>query len=164
MDKKCTSKRGRPAKPITNPNSIIKAIIQFLQMFVGEALAKRIVSLVLICADIPNASITEATGSSDRALWMLKKSIHSGDINAFFVVGHGGGRTGKAKGFESVIAEELEKNNYHTRQQIADMILEKYGIKMSVSAVGKLLKKRRQAVEERFDSRKSRYSGSAGVL
>jgi transposase len=110
-------------------------------MFVGETLAKRIVSLILITADIPNARITETTGLSDRSLWMLKKLIHSGDTDALFVVGHGGGRIGKAKGFEAAIAEELEKNNYHTRQQIADMIFEKFGIRMSVSAVGKLLKK-----------------------
>jgi hypothetical protein len=133
--------RGRPAKPISNPSLIIKAVIQFLQMFVGEPLAKRIVSLVLIIADIPNARITEVTGLSDRSLWMLKKSIHSGDIEALFVVGHGGGRTGKAKGLEAAITDELEKNNYHTRQQVADMIFEKFGVRMSISAVGKLLKK-----------------------
>ena len=111
MNGKCTATRGRPAKPITNKGLIIKAVIRFLQMFVGEPLAKRIVSLVLITADIPNARITEATELSDRSLWMLKKSIHSGDTDALFVVGHGGGRTGKAKGFEAAIAEELEKKN-----------------------------------------------------
>jgi transposase len=110
-------------------------------MFMGEMLAKRIVSLVLITADIPNARITETTGLSDRSLWMLKKSIHNGDTDALFVAGHGGGRAKKTKGFEAAIAEELGKNNYHTRQQVADMILEKFGIRMSVSAVGKLLKK-----------------------
>jgi len=110
-------------------------------MLVGKTLAKRIVSMVLIAVDVPNARITEVTGQSDRSLWMLKNSIHSGNIDALFVVGHGGGRTGKAKGFETAITEELEKNNYHTRQQIADMIYEKFGIRMSVSAVGKLLKK-----------------------
>jgi transposase len=133
-------------------------------MFVGETLAKRIVSLVLITADIPNARITETTGLSDRSLWMLKKLIHNGDTDALFIVGHGGGRIGKAKGFEAAIAEELEKNNYHTRQQIADMILEKFGIRMSVSAVGKLLKKRHQAIEEWLNTRKSKCLGSAGVL
>ena len=141
MGEKCTAKRGRPAKPISNPNLIIKAIIQFLQLFMGKTLAKRIVCIVLIAAGIPNARITEATGQSDRSLWMFKKFIHSGNIEALFVVGHGGGRVGKAKGFEAAIVEELEKNNYHTRQQVADMILEKFGIRMSVSAVGKLLKK-----------------------
>jgi transposase len=141
MNEKCTATRGRPAKPITNPNLIIKAVIRFLQMVVGEPLAKRIVSVVLITAGIPNVRVTEATGLSDRSLWMLKKSIHHGDIDALLVIGHGGGRTGKAKGFEAAIVEEVEKSNYHTRQQVADMILEKFGIRMSVSAVGKLLKK-----------------------
>ena len=141
MYEKHTTKRGRPAKPISDPNLIIKAIIQFLKMLMGETLAKRIVSMVLIAAGITNVRITEATGLSDRSLWMIKKSIHSGNIDALFVVKHGGGRAGKAKGFETAIVEELGKNNYHTRQQIADMILEKFGIRMSVSAVGKLLKK-----------------------
>jgi transposase len=141
MNEKCAATRGRPAKPIANPNLIIKAVIQFLQILVGKALARRIVSLVLIAAGIPNARITEATGLGDQSLWTLKKLVRRGDIDTLFVVGHGGGRAGKAKGFETAIAEELEKNNYHTRQQVADMILEKFGISMSVSAVGKLLKK-----------------------
>jgi hypothetical protein len=72
---------------------------------------------------------------------MLKKAINDGNLDDLFVVGHGSGRAGKAKGFESAIAEELGINNYHSRQQVADMILEKFGISMSVSAVGKLLKK-----------------------
>jgi transposase len=141
MSEKSTATLGRPAKPILNPSITIKAIIQFLQILIGERLARRLVSMVLIAAGMPNAHIANATGLSVRSLWELKKSIQSGNIDALFVVGHGGGRTGKAMGFESVIAEELEKNNYHTRQQVADMIYEKFGIRMSVSAVGKLLKK-----------------------
>ena len=141
MKYECTSKRGRPAKPISNPDAITKSIIRFLRMFMTDTLAKRIVSLVLIAVGIPNTRIIEATGMSDRSIWMLKKAINDGNIDDLFVVGHGSGRTGKAKGFESAIAEELERHNYHTRQQVADMLLEKFGIKMSVSAVGKLLKK-----------------------
>jgi len=141
MDGRCTAIRGRPAKPILNTNFITKSIIRFLQMFMTETLAKRVVGIALIAVGIPNARITEATGLSDRSIWAFKKAIKSGDIDNLFIAGHGSGRTGKAKGFENAIAEELGKNNYHTRQQIADMILEKFGIKMSVSAVGKLLKK-----------------------
>jgi transposase len=97
--------------------------------------------VVLIAVGVANDRIAEATGLSDRRIWMLKKEIHSGNLDNLFVVEHGGGRVGKATGFESAIVEELEKNNYHTRQQVADMIFEKFGIRMSVSAVGKLLKK-----------------------
>jgi len=142
MNEKRVTTRGRPAKPLPNPDLIIKAVVLFLQMFVPETLAKRIVSVVLIAIGISNARITEATGLSERSLWRLRKTLNSGNIDDIFVVGRGSGRPGNAKGFEKEIIEELEKNNYHTRQQIADMILEKFGITMSVSAVGKLLKKR----------------------
>jgi len=141
MNERNNAKRGRPAKPMLNAGFIMKAVIQFLQMFMTETLAKRIVSVVLIAVDIPNPHITELTGISDRSIWTIKKAIHSGDIDNLFVIRSGGGRPGKAKGIESAIAEELEKNNYHTRQQVADMIQERFGISMSVSAVGKLLKK-----------------------
>jgi len=133
--------RGRPAKPVSNADVIIKAVIQFLQLFMPETLAKRIVGMILIAVNIPNSRIIEVTGLSRRSICTIKETIQRGDIDSLFTKEHGGGRTGKAKGFESAIAEELEKNNYHTRQQIADMIYEKFGIRMSVSAVGKLLKK-----------------------
>ena len=132
---------GRPAKPLPDSNIITKAIIQFLQIFVPATLAKRIVSLVLIAVGIPNARITDLTGMSDRCIWSLKKALRSGKTENLFVLERRSGRPGKAKDIESAIAEEIEKNNYHTRQQVADMILDKFGISMSVSAVGKLLKK-----------------------
>ena len=141
MDKKHTKMRGRPAKPIANPNLITIAIIQFLQVFMSETLAKRIVSMVLIVVSVPNPRITELTGMSDRCIWNLKKDISNNEIDSLFSTDRGGGRPGKAKGIENDITEELEKNNYHNRQQVADMIFEKFGVSMSVSAVGKLLKK-----------------------
>ena len=141
MNERCATKRGRPAKPLSNPSFITEAVIQFLKIFMPETLAKRIVSIVLIAVGIPNPNITERTGLSDRTIWTLKKAIKNGNIGDLFVVRHRSGRPGKAKGFEHEITLELEKSNYHTRQQVADMIFEKFGIKMSVSAVGKLLKK-----------------------
>jgi len=141
MNKKYIAPREIDVRFVPNSSYVTKAIIQFLQMFMTETLAKRIVSMLLITVGIPHTRITEATGLSDRSIWTLKKAIKNGNVDNLFIVGHGSGRTRKIKGFESAIAEELEKNNYHTRQQIADMILEKFGISMSVSAVGKLLKK-----------------------
>jgi len=141
MNETHTKTRGRPAKPVENPDIVLNAVIQFLQLFLGEMLAKRIVSIVLIAIGIQSTHIAELTGLSKRSICTLKEDIQKGDIDRIFVKGHGGGRTGKAKGFEDEIAEELEKNNYQTRQQVADMINERFGITMSVSAVGKLLKK-----------------------
>jgi len=142
MNEAIKPKRGRPAMFAPDPTIIAKGIIRFLQTFMTETLAKRIVSMVLIAIGVPNTRITEMTGLSDRSIWTLKKALSGGEnIDDLFMAGHRSGRPAKAKGFESAIVEELEKNNYHTRQQIADMIYEKFGISMSVSAVGKLLKK-----------------------
>jgi transposase len=141
MNDKHAATRGRPAKPIPDPGLIMAAVIQFLQMFMTKTMAKRIVGLVLIAAGVPNARIIEWVGASERSVWNLKKAIITGDIDRLFIEGHRSGRPGKAKGIESAIVEELEKNDYHTRQQVADMIFEKFGISMSVSAIGKLLKK-----------------------
>jgi len=80
------------------------------------------------------------TGLCDRSVRALKKSLESGEIDSLFHVG-GGGRKSKLKDIESSIIEEIEKNDYHSRQQIADMIEEKYGMKISLPVIGKLLKK-----------------------
>jgi transposase len=141
MNEVNTTRRGRPGKPITNPDLITKAVLQFLQIFMTETLAKRVLGLILIAVGVPNDRISELIGISDRSIWYLKKAVSAGEIDNLFTTGRGGGRPGKAKGIESAIAEELERNNYHNRQQVADMILDKFGISMSVSAVGKLLKK-----------------------
>ena len=53
----------------------------------------------------------------------------------------GSGSQSKIAGLEAEIVAEIEKNNYHTRQQIADMIEEKFHIHISVATVGRLLKK-----------------------
>lgn len=141
MNEEHTKKRGRPARHIPDPRLITKAIIAFLQIFMTETLAKRVLSMLFIAVGVPNNRITELTGMSDRSIWSLRKAIRDDNLDSLFVTGRGGGRPGKAKGIETAIVEELEKNNYHTRQQVADMILEKFGVSMSVSAVGRLLKK-----------------------
>jgi len=141
MNNTSETRRGRPAKPLPDSNCIMSAVIHFLQLFIIGTLAKRVVCLILIAVDLPHDRIIELTGISDRSIWAIKKALHNGNMDNLFIAKHGGGRTGKAEGLESAIAEEIERNNYHTRQQVADMILEKYGINMSVSAVGKLLKK-----------------------
>jgi transposase len=141
MNGRFATTRGRPAKPLPEPSLIIKAVILFLQMFMPATLAKRIVGVVLIAIGTANDRITELTGMSDRSIWRAKKALNSGNIDDVFELGRGSGRLGNAKGFESKIIEELERNNYQTRQQVADMIYEKFGITMSVSAVGKFLKK-----------------------
>ena len=119
---------------------ILNRIMGFLQLFMCETLVKRIMSLILIAVGVPNSRITKLTGLCDRSVRTLKKEIETGNMDNLFAV-DGGGRKSKLQDYESAIVEEIEKNNYHSRQQIADMILEKYGIKVSLPAIGRLLKK-----------------------
>ena len=141
MNETHSTKRGRPARELPEPSLIAKAALRFLQKFMTETMAKRIVAIILIAVGMPNDKISELSGMCDRSIWNLKKSINDGETDELFSVGHRSGRPGNARGFEDEIVEELDKNNYQTRQQVADMIYEKFGITMSVSAVGKLLKK-----------------------
>jgi transposase len=53
----------------------------------------------------------------------------------------GGGRKRKLLDLEESIVKEINNNNYHSHQQIADMIHEKYGIRVSLPVIGRLLKK-----------------------
>lgn len=119
---------------------IMKAVINFLKLFMPETLAKRILSIVLICAGLENSRVTELTGYCDRSVRGLRKEMAGGDISGLLTVG-GGGRKGKTAGIEGEILAELEKGNYHTRQQVADMIHEKFHVSISPSAVGRFLKK-----------------------
>jgi transposase len=54
---------------------------------------------------------------------------------------NGGGRKGKLVDIEQAIIDEIAAGNYYSRQQIVDMIEEKFGIRASQSAVDRLLKK-----------------------
>jgi len=120
--------------------NIMKSVINFLKLFMPETLVKRVLSMILISAGLENSRITELTGYCDRSVRGLRKEMAGGDISDLLTVG-GGGRKRKTAGIEDEILAELEKNNYHTRQQIADMIHEKFDISISPSAVGRFLKK-----------------------
>ena len=121
--------------------NIIKAAIKFLQIFMCETLAKGIVSLILLVTGMPNKEIAELTGICERSVRNLKNRVEAGEMEILFYVG-GGGRKSKLKDIEEAIAEEIEQNEYQSRQQIVDMIEEKYGIKVSLRSIGRLLKKK----------------------
>jgi len=123
-------------------DEIIKKIMRFLELFMCKTLVKRMVSMVMLAVGVPDEKITEYTGLCNKSVRTLKKAMKSGETESLFKVS-GGGRKRKLKDVEEAVLEEIERNNYHTRQQIADMIAEKYGIKISVYSVSYLLKKTR---------------------
>lgn len=123
-----------------NPDAI-KKILNFLQFFLPVTLAKRLVAMILLAAGVSTKRVTELSGLCDRSTRGLLKSMREEDIENLLVIKKGSGQKSKISGVETEILKELEQNNYHTRQQIADMIKEKFQIQISVSAVGKFLKK-----------------------
>jgi len=119
---------------------IIRRIMGFLELFMCKTLVKRIVSMILLSVGVSNEKITEMTGLCDKSVRVLKKAMKNGETANLFKVG-GGGRKSKTKDIERAVMEEIGKNNYHSRQQIVDMIAEKYSIKISINGVKRLLKK-----------------------
>lgn len=120
---------------------VVTKVIEFLQLFMPVTLAKRIIAMVLLAAGIPAPRVTELTGLCDRSTRGLLKSMQQNNIEALFAIKSGSGQKSKTSGIEAEIIAEIKKNNYHTRQQIADMIKEKFHVQVSVATVGRLLKK-----------------------
>jgi transposase len=122
-------------------SKIVLSIITFLQLFMSETLAKRIISIVLIAAGSQNEYITELTGLCNRSIRELRKKLKNGEVgNELLQVG-GGGRKSKMAGLEEFIIEKIETNNYHSQQEIADMVYKERGIKVHRTTIGRLLKK-----------------------
>jgi len=120
---------------------ITKAIYEYLQLFLSPVIARRIISTILIIAGVRSTDITQLTGLCERSIRDLKNQIAAGDIDSLFEIKSGRGRKSKFRDVESQIVEEIEKGNYQTLQQIADMVQEKFGINASIMAVSRLLKK-----------------------
>lgn len=141
---KCFSKLSPDERQLITLN-VVKAIKSYLQLFVSPIIARRIISTVLIIAGVHNARITELTGLSERGIRDLKTMLANDDANDLFEVKSGRGRKSKVKDVEAQIVEEIENGNYQTLQQIADMIREKFGISLSLTAVSRILKKTKSA-------------------
>jgi transposase len=124
---------------------VVKAISAYLQLFISPVITRRIISAILIIAGIRNPKITELTGLSERGICDLKNQLMSDDLDNLFEIKAGRGRKSKIKDVESQIVEEIEKGNYQTLQQIADMIQEKFEINVSLMSVSRLLKKKKSA-------------------
>jgi len=120
---------------------IIKKVMNFLRLFMNETLVKRIMSMVLLSLGISNNRVTELTGLCIRSVYILKKEMETGETDDLFKIRSGGKTQSKVEDIESAIIEEVEKNDYHTQQQIADMVEEKFGVKVSSRSIGRLLKK-----------------------
>jgi transposase len=120
---------------------LITEIINFLQVFIPLSLAKRVTSIILLLAGVPHERVSEWTGSCDRSVRQWKKQISTGDTDKLLAFGNSAGRKSKFTDIEAEVLEEIENGNYHTQQQIADMVKEKFNVTVSLMAVSRFLKK-----------------------
>lgn len=134
-----------------NASERLKQVIGFLRLFLSETLAKRLVAIILLAIGIPVADAVKLAGLSERSLWTLKGNMEKVPMAELMAMKSGRGRKRKTANIEEQILAEIESNNYHTRQEIVDMIEEKFHVHISRSSVGRLLKKRHSVVEERGD-------------
>lgn len=144
--------------------AIIKKVIEFLQVLLPITLAKRLVAIVLLAAGVPVPRVTELSGLCDCSTRGLLKAMGEEDIGSLLTIKRGSGKKSKTFRLETEILQEIEKNNYHTRQQIADMIQEKFHIQVSVTAVGRLLKNSIKKAEEWFIPGKGRFRKATRIL
>ena len=103
----------------------MEAVISFLAIFMLITLVKRVLSFVLIAAGVDNKNINRLTGYGESTIRKLKSDMRKKSLSELFTI-RGGGRKAKSAGIEKEILNELEKSNYHIRQQVADMIKEKF--------------------------------------
>ena len=136
-------KRGAKVKNLdpTVAGQTIGRIIAFLQVFMAEMVAKRIISTILLAVGVSDERVVELTGMSDRSVRDLRKKLRDGATDDDLFRVSGGGRERKLKDVEKLIAEKIENNDYHTHQEIADMIYKEHGIKVHRSTVLRMLKK-----------------------
>ena len=119
----------------------IEAVLKFLQLFLPVTTSRKVVSVILLAAGLSVTEIAEMSGLSSRSVQSTGRAIRDGSISSILSRKKNSGRKRKTAGVEEQIVAELEQGNYHTRQQIADMIREKFQITVSLPAVGRLLKK-----------------------
>jgi transposase len=119
---------------------IISKVIGFLSMLMPITIAKRIVCIILLSIDTTVEETARISGFCEKTVKSINKKVKANDIDVLFVIS-GGGRKGILSVLEKEIVDEVNQNTYHTRQQVADMIYDKYRLKVSPKTVGKLLKK-----------------------
>ena len=119
---------------------VILKVITFLQLFMPITMAKRIICIILLAIGISVEETARISGFCTKTVKSIQKKIVANELNILFVIG-GGGRKSSLVEFEADIVDEINQNPYHSKQQIADMIQERYGIKITPQGVGKFLKK-----------------------
>lgn len=125
---------------------IMAALLEVMAAGYGRMVSRRIVVLILLLAEVPVSRIMELTGAKPASTYVwrcLLKKVHSVEqVKTFFCFRYNGckRKKGRLVPFIDQIKAILDKENFYSRQQIADMIHEKFNIIVSLSWISVLLK------------------------
>ncbi len=123
-----------------DPDDYMDQIQDFLNSYLPKTVCKQIVCMILICSGLSNQRIEELTGYCDRSIRNMRNKLMAGE-NIYNILSLGvHGRKGKLSDVEDELLAELEAGDYKNRQEVADMIQEKFNISVSVWGVGRFLR------------------------
>ena len=120
---------------------VIEAVLSVLRVFLPKKVAQKVVCIILLTADAPIPRVVKLTALTERCVRDIGRNMRAGRIGDVLNRRTGSGRKSKTANVEEQIITEVERKNYHTLQQIADMIKEKFRISLSLQSVSNLLKK-----------------------
>ena len=121
---------------------VIAGIRRFLELTMAPTYAARLIGYILLCTGMPPKEITQLLSVTDRTCRNWRKQLRAveqaGEIGLLLVrpivdIGT------KAWNITTEILKAINAANYHTLRQIADMIQERFGLKLSESTVGRML-------------------------
>ena len=118
----------------------IEKIVDYLTNFISDTVARRIIVLILLCAGVPIWTIAELSTFCTKTVYKIQKAAREGRFSDIFTI-NGGGRPSKLGDIADKVLDVLEKENFHTYQEVTDMIHDRFGVSVSVSAVHRFLKK-----------------------
>ena len=124
-----------------NAAMLMGMVLSFLGLFLPKTLAKKVVCTILLVSGAPVARATLLSGLTERCVRDIGRIVRSGKLSNVLASRQGSGRKSKTAAVEEEIIAEMSKKDYHTLQEIADMIKEKFRIVLSLPSVSKLLKK-----------------------
>ena len=126
---------------------IVRKVIDFLRLAFPVTLAKRIVSIILLCVHFDKSLIAELTGLCKKSVSNYAQTVEEGRIDELLKIRGGGRQTILAKlakagrNVEQLIVDMLNNENFQTLQHIADTIKDRFGVTLSQSSASRLVKK-----------------------
>ena len=133
MNPDCNKSQNSYVKNDSDSRACIEVVLSFLQVFIpAETTARKLICVILIAAGVSVSRIRGLVGLSDRSVQSAGRAVRDGSIGSVLSHKKTSGRKRKTVNVEEQIFAELENGNYHSRQQIADMIKEKFKITVSL--------------------------------